>query len=81
MLLEHPHMVSAMNKRANGLAGTGSTEWTKEWEFNLLRRWTQIAAPEQLADFKKDVGGVTKIKKLFLDIMGDSESGLSWKLS
>ena len=64
-------MVSAMNKRANELAVTGSTEWAKEGEFDQLRRWTQNATPEELVDFTKDVG-VTYPKQLFLDIMQDS---------
>ena len=65
-------MVSAMNKRANELAVTGSTEWAKEGEFDQLRRWTQNATPEELVDFTKDVGEVTYPKQLFLDIMHDS---------
>ena len=65
-------MVCAMNRRANILYVTKSTEWTKEREFDQLRRWTQIATPEELVDFKKDVGGATYPKKLFLKIMQDS---------
>jgi len=64
-------MVSAMDKRATILAAA-STEWTKEWEFNQLLRWTQNATPEELVDFTKDVVGVTYPKRLFLDIMRDS---------
>ncbi|PUU77517.1 hypothetical protein B9Z19DRAFT_1108818 [Tuber borchii] len=70
-LIEHPHMVSAMNKRANVLS-TASTEWTKESEFNQLRRWTQNATPGELVDFTKDVAGVTYPKQLFLNIMRNS---------
>ena len=65
-------MVSAMNKRANVLYVTASTEWTKEREFDQLRRWTQTATPEELVNFKKDVRGVTYPKKLFLNIMHSS---------
>ena len=61
-------MVSAMNKRANVLAATGSTEWAKEGEFEQLRRWTQNATPVELVEFTKDLG-VTYPKQLFLGIM------------
>ena len=65
-------MVSAMDKRANVLYVTASTEWAKEGEFDQLRRWTQNATPGELVDFTKDVGGVTYPKQLFLDIMRNS---------
>jgi len=65
-------MVSAMNKRANVLAATKSTEWAKEGEFDQLRRWTQNATPEELVEFTKDLAGVTYPKQLFLNIMRDS---------
>ena len=65
-------MVSAMDKRANILYATASTKWTKEREFDQLRCWTQIATPEELVEFTKDLVGVTYPKQLFLDIMHNS---------
>ncbi|PWW75293.1 hypothetical protein C7212DRAFT_322750 [Tuber magnatum] len=66
-LLEHKHLVYAMNKRATAV--TNRRRWDKEGDFRELVLWTKNATPAELEEFRNDVAGELSYKRLFLSIM------------
>ncbi|KAG0138612.1 hypothetical protein HOY82DRAFT_595806 [Tuber indicum] len=71
-LIEFPHMVKAMNRRATGLSENPRMLLLKDKEFHELVSWTLRADSQELALFTSDSLGRNHHLCLYLDLISSS---------